>query len=182
MALVRSSAEASGRENPPSGAFTGLGAPAGCRLVMWARDYFASGAFSQAGSYHTAGYEELLSVASVFLVRSVEDFVRNAQALERSVVHDVRIDDFVHILGAHTAVKNTLRVDGHRGSQLALIEASGLIGADQLDAALRQPDLEQTLQLALAGRIAAAARMAGLALVHTNEYMRREFGHRRVSI
>jgi hypothetical protein len=58
-----------------------------------------------------------------------------------------------------------------------LIEAAGFIGADVFYSALRQLGFEEALEFALAGGVAAAARMAWFALVHADENVFVEFGH-----
>jgi hypothetical protein len=86
---------------------------------------------------------EICSVG--LFVYSVQDFVGNAQAFDGLVIHDVRFDDFVDVFGPDSAVKNALRVDGDGGAELALIEAAGLIGANELDAALREFHFKEPL-------------------------------------
>src|SRR5262249_60182607 len=111
------------------------------------------------------------------LVRGVQNFVRDAQAFDGQVVHDVRLDDFVDVRGLNAAVEYALGIDRDSRSELALVEAAGLVGATQFDAPLVVLNLEQALQFAATGRIAAAARVAGFALVHANEDVLGEFRH-----
>ena len=61
---------------------------------------------------------------------------------------------------------------------IALIEASSLVGPHRaLEAALRQFDFEHTLEITLAGRIAAPARVRSRPLVATDEDMFLELCH-----
>ena len=175
-ALERSSADGAGRGNPLVAELDRLGDPDGCRLSMWAKDYFAGTEFLQAHVFRNVR-------SGVFFlgVRGVQDLVGNAQPLDWLSVHNVRFDNFVHVLGMHAAVENTLGINRHRRTQLALIEAAGFVRAHQFQSALRQLDLEQALQIALPSGIAAAARMASLALIHADENVFFEFCHRLLS-
>ena len=83
----------------------------------------------------------------------VQNFVRYAQALDRAVVQDVRLNNFVHVLRAYPAIENAFRIDHYRGTKLTLIQAAGFVCAYQLNPALCQFRLEQTVEaVALAAR------------------------------
>ena len=107
----------------------------------------------------------------------VQDGVGNDEALDRPAVHDVGFDDFVDVFGLDASVPDCFGVDDHRRAQFALIEATGFVGADILQSALRQLGLEEALQFALAGGIAASARVACFALIHADKNVLVEFGH-----
>src|SRR5262249_49171925 len=82
------------------------------------------------------------------LVRGVQNFVGDAQAFDGQVVHDVRLDDLVDVRGLNAAVEYALGIDRDGRTELALVEAAGLIGANQFDAPLGELNLEQALQFA----------------------------------
>ncbi len=56
------------------------------------------------------------------------------QALDRLVSEDVGLDDFVDIAGMHAAVPHGVRIDDDGGPVLALLQASGLVGANYIAA------------------------------------------------
>jgi hypothetical protein len=60
----------------------------------------------------------------------VEAFVGETKAFDWLAADDVRIDDFVDIGFGDEAIPDGLRVDDEIRAVLALIKASGLIGAD----------------------------------------------------
>jgi hypothetical protein len=112
-----------------------------------------------------------------FLVRGIQDGIWNLETSYRLAVDDVRFDYFIHVFGADASVPNGFGINDYGWAEFALIEASGFIGADVLDTALGELGFEQALQFALAGGIAAAAQMAGLALIHAYENMFVELWH-----
>jgi len=110
-------------------------------------------------------------------VGGVQDGVGNDEPLDGPSVHDVRVDDFVHVFWFNASVPDRFRVDHHCWTQFALIEAAGFVGADIFQAALRQLGFEKALQFALAGGITAWARVAFSALIHAYKNVLVEFGH-----
>jgi hypothetical protein len=112
-----------------------------------------------------------------FFVGGIQNLVGDSQPLDWNVSQNVRLNNFVNVLWPHPTVKNPFWIHRNGRAQLALIETPRLIRAHQLYAALRQLGLEQSLQLALPGRIAASARMALFPLIHANENMFSEFRH-----
>jgi hypothetical protein len=60
----------------------------------------------------------------------VEAFVGQTKAFDWLAADDVRIDDFVDVGFGDEAIPDGLRIDDKVGTVLALVEASGLIGAD----------------------------------------------------
>src|SRR5262245_54974801 len=68
------------------------------------------------------------------LVRGVQNFVGDAQAFDGQVVHDMRLDDFVEVRGLNAAVEYALGIDRDSRTELALVEAAGLVGAIRFDA------------------------------------------------
>ena len=102
----------------------------------------------------------------------------NHQSLYRQVADDVRFNDFVHIIRRDSAIPDCLRIDHNRRPVLTLIKTAGFVGADRsFNALLGQFDLEDALQVALAGRIAAPARISIRPLIATNEDVFFEFWH-----
>ena len=53
-----------------------------------------------------------------------------AETLDGAAFDEVLLDDLGDVAGVNIAVPDSLGVDDHDGTVLALIEASGLIGAD----------------------------------------------------
>src|SRR5215469_6177914 len=110
---------------------------------------------------------------------SVQTFVGNEKSFDGLAVHNVRLNDLFHIVRCYASIPDPVRINDHRGSVLALIEAPGHIRAHSLlKSAQRQLLFEEELQLGLALRIAATARMSRLALVAANEQVLLELGHK----
>lgn len=104
--------------------------------------------------------------------------VREQQILQHAAADDRLLDDPRHVFELDAAVPDLLGIDDHGGSQFTLIETARLIGADQRsEVALLQFGLKAVAQRFAAIGIAAAAAMAGLAAIATDEDMAREFGH-----
>ena len=90
----------------------------------------------------------------------------------------MRLDDLVDICRRDAAIPHRIGIDDDVGAMLALVEASGLVGAHcPFHSPLCQLDLEDALQFSCAGGITAAARVIGRPLVATNEDMLYEFRH-----
>src|SRR6266850_3366760 len=113
----------------------------------------------------------------LFLVRGVQNLIRNAQPLDRAVSDDVRLDDFVHVFRFHAPVPDAFRIHNNVGPKFALIEAAGFVSAHKFYAALRELRFEKALQLALPARIATRTRMARFSLIHANKKVFRKFRH-----
>jgi hypothetical protein len=113
----------------------------------------------------------------LFFVGGVEDGIGDDQARYRCAPDDVRVDDFVYVLGLDASIPHGFGVNHDRGTQFTLVEASGFVGAHVFNATLRQLGFEQALQFALAGGVATAARMACFALVHADKNVFVEFRH-----
>ena len=108
----------------------------------------------------------------------VDALIFKHKAGDRDVIHDVRLDDLSDIFGLHLAVPHGFGIDDHRGPVLALIEASGFVGAHQsLETAIRNRRFEQLLQVALGALGATSANARGLALIGTDEDVFLKFGH-----
>lgn len=91
---------------------------------------------------------------------------------------DVLVDNLFHVIRGDMSVPDRFRINHNRGAMFALVEASGLIGADfTFEPALGELLLEEFLQLGLRLGIAAAARMAGRPLVAADKDMLFEFRH-----
>jgi len=90
----------------------------------------------------------------------------------------VGLNDLFDVVGGDTAVPDGIGIDDNGGAVLALVEASGHVGAHALfESAESEFLLEEILKLGLASGIAAAARMAGLALIAANEQVLFKLGH-----
>ena len=64
-----------------------------------------------------------------FLLRVVQDGIGDDQALDGTSADNVRIDNFIDVRGSNAAIPNAVRIYDHRGTNLALIEASRFVGA-----------------------------------------------------
>jgi hypothetical protein len=108
----------------------------------------------------------------------VELIVWNDEPLDWLAADDVRVDDLVNIRGCDVPVPDSFWINDDRGPKLALIQASCLVRTDHiLDSPLRQLRFEKAMELALARRIAATARMAFRALIRADENVLFEFRH-----
>ena len=77
-------------------------------------------------------------VEDLFFVSGVEDGVGNDQTGYGCAADDVRVDDFVYVLGLDASIPDGFRVDHHRWSEFTLVEASGFIGPRIFHSTLRQ--------------------------------------------
>src|SRR5437016_433809 len=111
----------------------------------------------------------------------VDALISHHQTLDRHAAQKVRLDDFVHVLSSHAAIPDRIGIDHQVGSMLALVEASGFVGAKAMPkSALSQLLLECLLQCSIAFRVAAAAGTGGIALVGTDKDMFFVLGHRAI--
>src|SRR5665213_2651073 len=87
-------------------------------------------------------------------------------------------DDFVHIFQMNEAVPDGFGIDHHRRAVLALVEAAGLVGTDEmLEASVFDGVLEGGFEFLAAVRQAARAGRGLVALVRTDKYVMLEFRH-----
>lgn len=87
-------------------------------------------------------------------------------------------DNFVHIARAYAAVPHRFGIDNNSGPMFTLIEAPGMVGANfPFEPFFSELLLEKDLQFFLRGRVAAAARVSGWALVSAHENMFFKLGH-----
>jgi len=108
----------------------------------------------------------------------VQATIGQSQTLDRLSADNVRLDDFVDVGFGDVAVPDGIRVNHDVGAVLALIETSGLIGADAtFQSASSELLFEELLQARFGSGVAASARMACGALVSTNKNVAFEFGH-----
>ena len=104
--------------------------------------------------------------------------VRCNQPFNWFAADDMGLDDFIYIPGGHVSVPDRLRVDHYVGSMLTLVEAASFIGPYfVLQTELRQFLLKNPLQLTLAARVAATARMSFGPLVKADKDMLLELRH-----
>ena len=109
---------------------------------------------------------------------NVETGVGEAQALDGTVVEEVLGDDFLDVFDVDEAVPNGLGIDHDDGAVLALIEASGFVGADvMLEASVFDGVLEGRFELFAAVGKAAGTGGAFVALVGANEDVVVKFRH-----
>ncbi len=54
------------------------------------------------------------------------------ETLHRAPMDEVFGNDLFHILELHKAIPDPLRIDHHNRAMLALVEAAGLVGADEV--------------------------------------------------
>jgi hypothetical protein len=96
----------------------------------------------------------------------VEAVVVDDEALNRLVADNVGGDDFLDVIFGDMAVPDGVGINDDSGSVLALVEASGLVGADGVtNAVLGQDFLELLLEFAVSVGVAAATGMVFGALV-----------------
>jgi hypothetical protein len=108
----------------------------------------------------------------------IEAGAGEAQAFHRAAVDEVFGDDFAHVLKLDEAIPDGLGIDHHRGAVLALIEAAGLVGADEmLEASVFDGVFECGFELLTAMRKAAWARRGLVALVRTDKDVVLKFRH-----
>jgi hypothetical protein len=116
----------------------------------------------------------------MFAGLGIQAGIRHAKPLDRFAAHDVRFDNFIHIGFGDEPIPHRFGINDEVRSVLALVEAAGLVGPyAALEAALRQFLLEEFLQAAFGGWVAAPARMAHRTLVAADEDMFFEFWHGR---
>jgi len=109
---------------------------------------------------------------------SIEAVVSNPKSLHRLAVHNVRFDDLLNIGGRHLPIPHAVGIHDYGRSMLALIQASGHVGAHALpEPAQCELLLKEILQLGLALGITAAPRMTCFALVAADEKVLLELGH-----
>ena len=53
---------------------------------------------------------------------------REAQAIDWLIPQDVRIDNFVYVIGGNSAVPNGFRINDYSWTMLTLVETASLIG------------------------------------------------------
>jgi len=95
---------------------------------------------------------------------------RDAQAIDWLILHDVRSDNLVHVIGCNSAVPNGFWVDHHGRAVLTLVEAASLIGAHlTLESGFSQLSLKQFVQGCSDSRIAAPPWMVQRPLVAANK-------------
>jgi hypothetical protein len=100
------------------------------------------------------------------------------QPLDGNSANDVRFDNLVDVFHLHASVPDRIGIDNNRLAVLALIEASGFIGAHfAFQSSLGDFVFEYFLELAFAIRIAASSRTAGIALINAYKDMSFVFGH-----
>jgi len=100
------------------------------------------------------------------------------QALDDFATDEVLVDDLGDIRNGHAAVPDLLRVDDDADSMLALVEAAGVIRADDLrDAALLQLGLELVAYLDATFGFATSLRVVGGTFIDADEYVALKTGH-----
>src|SRR5690348_7551410 len=90
----------------------------------------------------------------------IQALIADQQAHYRFAADDVRLHNFVDIGRLHVSIPHRLRINHQVRPMLALVQASGLIGAHPpFKPEFSKLLLEQPLQFGLAGRIATSPRM-----------------------
>ena len=101
-----------------------------------------------------------------------------AQALHGPAMQEVLGDDFIHVFKLDEAVPDGLGIDHDDWAMLALIEAAGLVGADEmLEASVFDGILEGGFELLAAMGKAARAGRGLVALVGADEDVMLKFRH-----
>jgi hypothetical protein len=105
-----------------------------------------------------------------------------AQPLHGATMEEMLGDNFLNILQMNEAIPNGLGIDHHRRAMLALIEAAGFVGPNQmLEASVLDGILEGGFQLLAAERQAAWTGRRFVALIGTDKDMMFKFRHGGVS-
>jgi len=100
----------------------------------------------------------------------IEADIGQAKAFDGTTVQEVFVDDLLDVLEVDEAVPDGLRIDHDYGSVLALVEATGLVGADVvLKASFLDGILECRFKLFAALGQTAGPRGAFVALVGADE-------------
>jgi len=98
--------------------------------------------------------------------------------LHRISPDDMRLDDFVNVIGGHSPVPDRIGIDHQVGTMLTLVEAARLVRAHfSFEPTFLQLLLEKLLQRRLALGIATSARMPRRALIAADENMLLELRH-----
>jgi hypothetical protein len=109
----------------------------------------------------------------------IDAAVSEAQALDGTITHNVGLNDLCHIRESDVAVPDSLGIHDHIRTVFALVEASGLVGADGVfQPAQSQLRLESPLEFGGAGWITASTRMPVGTLVAAYEDVLCEFSHK----
>lgn len=104
-----------------------------------------------------------------------------AQAFDGTTVDKVLGDDLIHIFDLHEAVPDGFGIDHDDGAMLALVEAAGLVGADEmLETRIFDGVLEGGFQLLAASGKAAWAGCVLVTLVGADKEVMLKFRHWRV--
>ena len=122
----------------------------------------------------------VLLLASRFMLAPcrIQTRIRNHKPFHWFSSHQMRFDNRVHVGGSYVAVPHRFRIDDDSGAMLALVEASGFVGADGAgESAHGESFLEGLLQLAGAVGVAGDLGIFGQALVVADENVVREFRH-----
>jgi len=104
--------------------------------------------------------------------------VRHQQPLDDLALYDMAFHDFRHVRFVADPVPHALRIDDHAGAEVAMVQASGLVGAhDALQIEAFDFLLEKSMQAFRATGGAAAARVVRRPLVDTDKNVAFERGH-----
>jgi hypothetical protein len=108
----------------------------------------------------------------------VDATLGQAQALDRTVARNVGLNNLGDVRELYVSIPDTLGIDHHGRTVLALVEASGVVSPDGgLQPAEGELSLKGALEVAGASGIAASARVATRALVAAYEDVFCEFRH-----
>jgi hypothetical protein len=109
---------------------------------------------------------------------SVKAGVRQNEARDGLSADDVGGDDFFYVIVGNVAVPDGVGIDDYGGSVFALVETSGLVGANRVaHIVLGENLLEFLLELGFGVRIATATGMVFVALVGADKDVLFKFGH-----
>ena len=114
----------------------------------------------------------------MFATLRIQARLRKTKTLHRFPANDVRVDYLVDVGFGDVAVPDSLRIDDHCWTVLALVETARLVGAHSaFQPKLRQLLLEEFLQSSLGGRITASSGMPRGTLVSADKNMLFKFRH-----
>lgn len=106
--------------------------------------------------------------------------VRLEQPLDDLATAEMLVNDLGHVIDGYMTVPNLLGVDDNADSVLALVEATGVIRADDLtEAACLQLCLQPVANFGATAGLAAALGVVGRALVDADEHVTLKVRHAR---
>lgn len=108
----------------------------------------------------------------------IQTFVGDAEPLDRLAANDVLIKDLVDIVLCNAAIPDAFWIDDYRGTVLALVHATGLVGADSsLQSAPGSSGLEEPIEFPSVPRVATSTRMLRVSMIGADENVSMKWRH-----